>query len=108
VVQANERFPIDKHLEMVMGLLCPFAAGAVSAQITRPARKGPCKVLVPDRHLHELADPSGVATHGEALASAGQSAFRSERVVICFAADPIGSFALRRGASDAPVRASYI
>jgi hypothetical protein len=36
-------------------------------------------------------DPSGVGTHGEALVSAGQSAFRSERVGICFAAHPIGS-----------------
>jgi hypothetical protein len=40
-------------------------------------------------------DPSGVGTHGEALASAGQSAFRSERVGICFAAHPM-AVALRR------------
>jgi hypothetical protein len=45
-------------------------------------------------------DPSGVATHGEALASAGQSAFRFERVGICFAAHPIGSlrYAAQRSA----------
>jgi hypothetical protein len=46
-------------------------------------------------------DGSGVAAHGEALASAGQSAFRSERVGICFAAHPM-AIALRRRAPDAP------
>ena len=44
----------------------------------------------PTKRVH---DPSRVATHGVALASAGQSAFRSERVVMallvpCLAADP--------------------
>ena len=46
-------------------------------------------------------DPSGVGTHGEALASAGQSAFRSERVGICFAAHAIGSL---RYAAERPTR----
>jgi hypothetical protein len=42
----------------------------------------------PTKRVH---DPSGVATHDVALGSAGQIAFRSESVVMRFAADPIGS-----------------
>ena len=52
----------------------------------------------PTKRVH---DPSGVATHGVALGSAGQSAFRSERVVMCFAADPIGSLSY---AAERPTR----
>jgi len=78
-----------------------FSAGA----FRRLSSEGGMSVMpAPITRVH---DPSDVATHGEALASAGQSAFRSERLVMCLRLIPLARRPRRR-ASDGPVRASYL
>ena len=73
-----------------------FSAGAFRRLSLDGAMSG--LMPAPTMRVH---DPSGVATQGEALASAGQSAFRSERLVMCFAAVPFGSLSY---ADERPTR----
>jgi hypothetical protein len=75
------RLPELLHREKCYLINCKRADTFSAGAFRRLSLDGGMSALTP-APTTRVHDPSGVATHGDALASAGQSAFRSERVVM--------------------------
>jgi hypothetical protein len=79
---------LDETLSICSASLCRCALSdrsggrPIRGRVTTPSWDGGMSALTPapTKRVH---DPSGVATHGVALASAGDSPFRSARVMLC-------------------------